>query len=146
VEGDLGVAVGAAGVVAAGVAERLPALPVPAGPPFDVTTERALAAAAATVAVRRHVRGHAAVVGGPRTGGRDVRDVRLVVGSGGVLRHGGGAAVLAAVLGDAAGGWAVPVAATPVIDSVYVLDAAGLLAEDHPRVAGELLHTHLAVR
>ncbi len=146
VEGDLGVAVGAAGVVAAGAAERLPALPVPAGPPFDVTTERALAAAAATVAVRRHVRGHAAVVGGPRTGGRDVRDVRLVVGSGGVLRHGGGAAVLAAVLGDAAGGWAVPVAATPVIDSVYVLAAAGLLAEDHPRVAGELLHTHLAVR
>jgi hypothetical protein len=149
VEGDLGVAAGAAGVVAAGAAERLPGLPVravAAGPPFDVATQRALAAAAATVGVRRHVRGHAAVAGGPRTGGRDVRDVRLVVGSGGVLRHGGGDVVLASVLGDTAGGWAVPAAAATVIDSMYVLAAAGLLAEDHPRVAAELLHTHLSVR
>jgi uncharacterized protein (TIGR01319 family) len=149
VEGDLGVGVGAAGVIAAGAAERLPGLPaqaVAAGPPFGVATQRALAAAAATVAVRRHVRGHAAVPGGPRTGGRDVRDVRLVVGSGGVLRHGGGDAVLAAVLGDTAGGWAVPAAAATVIDSVYVLAAAGLLAEDHRAVAAELLRTRLAVR
>ena len=44
--------------------------------------------------------------------GRDLRDVRLVVGSGGVLRHGRRrTAVLAAVLTDTAGGWALPRAA-----------------------------------
>ena len=46
-----------------------------------------------------HARGHSAGPGQPRTGGRDLRDVRLVVGSGGVLRHGGGDAVLDAGAG-----------------------------------------------
>ena len=65
--------------------------------------------------------------------------MRLVVGSGGVLRHGGGAQVLAAVLGDTAGGWAAPVTARQKIDSAYVLAAAGLLAADHPDTAAGLL-------
>jgi hypothetical protein len=76
----------------------------------------------------------------PRTGGRDLRDVRLVVGSGGVLRHGGGDAVLDAVLGDTAGGWAAPAAARRIVDSRYVLAAAGLLAADHPAAAAGLLN------
>jgi hypothetical protein len=62
------------------------------------------------------------------------------VGSGGVLRHGGGDAVLDAVLGDTAGGWAAPVIARRMIDSRYVLAAAGLLAADHPSVAAGLLN------
>ncbi|MEV6631959.1 glutamate mutase L [Actinoplanes sp. NPDC051470] len=120
VEGDLGVAVSAPGTVAAAEAERLD--PVDPGDPV------ALASAAATVAVRRHARGRA------------LRDVRLVIGSGGVLRHGGGQRVLAAVLGDLAGGWAPPDRARRMIDSAYVLAAAGLLAADHPQAAAGLLN------
>ena len=64
-----------------------------------------------------------------------------MVGSGGVLRHGGGAVVLDAVLGDTAGGWAAPAGAKRVIDTEYVLAAAGLLATDHPAVAAGLVNT-----
>ena len=140
VEGDLGVGVGAPGVVAAAAAEKLPVPDISGGLPYGVGTDRRLAATAAMVALRRHARGHSPGPGLPRTGGRDLRDVRLVVGSGGVLRHGGGDAVLDAVLGDTAGGWAAPVGARRVVDAQYVLAAAGLLAEDHPRVAAGLLH------
>ncbi|GIE35821.1 hypothetical protein Ait01nite_088660 [Actinoplanes italicus] len=118
VEGDLGVAVGADGTRAAAVAEKLPA---PDG-------DRELASAAAVVAMRRHARG--------RPG---LRDVRLVIGSGGVLRHGGGERVLQAVLSDVGGGWAPPEQARAVVDQQYVLAAAGLLAADHPGVAARLL-------
>ncbi|WP_433824808.1 glutamate mutase L [Actinoplanes sp. CA-015351] len=131
VEGDLGVAVGAEGTRAAAVAEKLDL-----GAASD---DQQLAAAAAVVALRRHARGHSAGPGQPRTGGRDLRDVRLVVGSGGVLRHGGGEHVLGAVLGDLAGGWALPEQARTVVDAQYVLAAAGLLATDHPEAAAGLL-------
>ncbi|WP_412753742.1 glutamate mutase L [Krasilnikovia sp. M28-CT-15] len=141
VEGDLGVRAGAAGVVAAAAAEKLESPDITGGPPFDTGTDRRLAAVAATVALRRHARGHAPGPGLPRTGGRDLRDVRLVVGSGGVLRHGGGAQVLDAVLGDTAGGWAAPAGARRTIDTAYVLAAAGLLAAEHPAAAAGLLDT-----
>ena len=124
VEGDLGVAVSVPGTLAAAAAAKLP---VPAEP-----TPARLAALAATVALRRHTRG--------RTAGRDLRDVRLVVGSGGVLRHGGGDAVLDAVLGDTAGGWAPPARPRRMIDSRYVLAAAGLLSHEHPDAAAALLN------
>ncbi|MFI5938442.1 glutamate mutase L [Actinoplanes sp. NPDC051494] len=133
VEGDLGVGVSAPGVLSAAHAEKWD-LP-------GVSSPLELATAAAVIALRRHARGHAAGPGMPRTGGRDLRDVRLVVGSGGVLRHGGGDAVLAAVLGDTAGGWAAPRTARRVVDSAYVLAAAGLLADDHPAVARALVNT-----
>jgi uncharacterized protein (TIGR01319 family) len=130
VEGDLGVAVGADGTRAAAAAEKLP---VP-GSAVE------LAAAAAVVALRRHARGRRAGDGAqPRTPGRDLRGVELVVASGGVARHGGGDHVLGAVLGDVAGGWALPRAPRRIVDGEYVLAAAGLLAEDHPWVAGELV-------
>jgi uncharacterized protein (TIGR01319 family) len=118
VEGDLGVAVGADGTRAAAAAEKLP---VPGG-------DRELASAAAVVAMRRHARG--------RPG---LRDVRLVIGSGGVLRHGGGDRVLQSILADVGGGWAPPERARAVVDHQYVLAAAGLLAADHPVVAARLL-------
>jgi uncharacterized protein (TIGR01319 family) len=140
VEGDLGVRVGAPGVVAAAAAERLPVPDISAGPPFDPGTDRRLAATAAVVALRRHARGHAPAPGQPRIGGRDLSDVRLVIGSGGVLRHGGGADVLDAVLGDTAGGWAVPAQARRTVDTEYVLAAAGLLAGDQPGAAVGLLN------
>jgi hypothetical protein len=56
-----------------------------------------------------------------------------------VLRHGGGAYVLRAVLGDTAGGWPAPRSARTVVDEQYVLAAAGLLAIDHRDAAIGLL-------
>jgi hypothetical protein len=144
VEGDLGVAAGAAGTVAAATAEKvtLPKLALPdSGPDPTAERDRELAAAAAVIALRRHARGHSPGPGRPRTKGRDLREVRLVVGSGGVLRHGGGAYVLDSALSDIAGGWAAPVAARTVIDERYVLAAAGLLSIDHREAAAALLNT-----
>jgi len=105
-----------------------------------------LARLAATVAVRRHARGEPAAGGGPRRGGRDLGEVGLVVGSGGVLRHAAADTagdVLAAVLSDHAGGWRVPRAATARIDTSYVIAAAGLLAADYPVAATGLLQSEL---
>ncbi|MBY8875694.1 glutamate mutase L [Micromonospora sp. PLK6-60] len=159
VEGDLGMRWSAPGVVRAAAEERLladgerdgltaAAAVRAADPGFlpagadDRAAERRIAALAATVAVRRHARGGAT---GERAG-RDLRDVRLVVGSGGVLRHADPADaghVLAAVLADHAGGWAVPRHARPVVDTEYVLAAAGLLAQEQPGAAAALLRHHL---
>ncbi len=107
----------------------------------------AIAAAAATLAVRRHA-GRQQVAFSPtgrlleRTG-KDLREVDLLVGSGGVLRHSSDAeafSVLAAVTGDlVSGGWLVPRAPRVVIDRDYVLAAAGLLMRDHPLAAHRLV-------
>ncbi|MDZ5443618.1 glutamate mutase L [Micromonospora sp. 4G57] len=159
VEGDLGMRWSAPGVVRAAAEERLLAPAeqddlaaaaavraaepgfLPAGD-TDRAVDARIAALAATVALRRHARGAAT---GERAG-RDLRDVRLLVGSGGVLRHAtptDAAGVLGAVLGDHAGGWPLPRAARPVVDVDYVLAAGGLLAADHPAAARALLRRHL---
>ncbi|MER7007640.1 glutamate mutase L [Dactylosporangium sp. NPDC000555] len=120
VEGDLGVRWNIDGIRAAAELERVLVAPGPLGP----------AAAAVTVAVRRHARA-----------GRDLRHVVSVVASGGVFRHAVPAAAVAAVtamLHDHAGGWALPRAPRVAVDSDYVLAAAGLLAADHPGVAARL--------
>jgi uncharacterized protein (TIGR01319 family) len=151
VEGDLGVRWSAAGVIEAAAVERLP---VPAGladaaaaktadPGLaaDPATDLPLARLAATVAVRRHARRDRA-----GRGGRDLGDVALVVGSGGVLRHappGAAEPVLAAVAGDLAGGWPTPRAARVVVDADYVLAPAGLLAADHPVAAAALVRRYV---
>jgi len=146
VEGDLGVRSSAVGIVDAARRERL-LTEAEIGPLLAAAQRRAaepamtavdeqeqavdirLAELAATVAVRRHARG------------RDLRRVRLVVGSGGVLRHlpGAGERVLRAVLTDHAGGWAPPESARIVVDASYVLAPAGLLAGPEPAVAVTLL-------
>ncbi|HEY4314813.1 MAG TPA: glutamate mutase L [Actinomycetes bacterium] len=149
VEGDLGMRWGAEGVVDAAVSERLldagdaqvlraeavrrvadPAyLPVEeAGRDVDAR----LGELAVTVALRRHA----------RAAGKDLREVALVVGSGGVLRHATeprSSRVLAPATSDRAGGWRLPEHARVVVDRDYVLAAAGLLAQDHPRVAARLV-------
>jgi uncharacterized protein (TIGR01319 family) len=158
VEGDLGMRWGAPGVVRAAEAERLLA-PGEAGPLAALARDRAadpgllpgsdadravearIAALAATVALRRHARGDTA------GGGRDLRDVRLVLGSGGVLRHAdplAADAVLRAALADHAGGWALPRDPHVAVDTDYVLAAGGLLAADHPEAALRLLRGHLS--
>jgi uncharacterized protein (TIGR01319 family) len=156
VEGDLGLRWNAAGIVTAAVAERLvdgdeaaglaqaAALRVadPSWLPDDAegaAVDARLAELAVTIALRRHARPQQS--GEVRTRGKDLRQVRLVVGSGGVLRHGGpdvARTVLRPALTDHAGGWLVPERAATGVDQRYVLAAAGLLAVDHPDAARRL--------
>jgi hypothetical protein len=76
-----------------------------------------------------------------RTPGKDLRQVRLVVGSGGVLRHGTddeARTVLRPAVADHAGGWRLPELARLAVDRRYVLAAAGLLAGEHREAAARL--------
>jgi uncharacterized protein (TIGR01319 family) len=107
--------------------------------------DEAIARAAVALAVRRHA-GRSRVVVSPegrvveRTG-VDLREVNLLVGSGGVLRH-GRAGVADRVLGSSVGqdgDWQLPAHARVVVDTDYVLAAAGLLADEHPDAARRLV-------
>ena len=104
-----------------------------------------LAGVAATLAVRRHV-GRSRVVVGPdgrvveRTG-KDLREVVLLVGSGGVLRHAAASdadQVVSRATGVSPEGWQQPEHPRVVIDRDYVLAAVGLLASRHPAAAAAL--------
>jgi uncharacterized protein (TIGR01319 family) len=128
VEGDLGVSVSVEDLRAAARAEGLS----PGADPL------ALGEAAATVALRRHLRAEAAY--GPA--GAGARGVGLVVLSGGVFRHADAAAVDDVVgrLGaDRGGAGSVLADAEVVVDRRYVLAAAGLLAAEHPAAAAGVL-------
>ncbi len=113
----------------------------------EVDADLAIAAAAVTLAVRRHAGRRRVVWSGDgrlvERSGKDLREVRLLVGSGGVLRHCRAADahdVIASATGDhVAGGWLVPRDPRVVIDHDYVLAAAGLLAAEHPAAAITLL-------
>jgi uncharacterized protein (TIGR01319 family) len=105
-----------------------------------------IARAAIGLALRRHA-GRSRVVLSPEgrvveRSGKDLREVGLVVGSGGVLRHGRpgvAARVLAGSTGaDVVGGWQLPRRPEVVVDADYVLAAAGLLAGPHPVAAYRL--------
>ena len=128
VEGDLGVSWSVDALRTAAAAEGLP---VPGDDPL------ALGEAAATVALRRHLRAEAGY--GP--GGASARSAGLVVLSGGVFRHAEPAAVdqvIARVAADTGGAGSV-LSGTPVIvDRRYVLAAVGLLATEHPDTATAL--------
>ncbi|WP_030445992.1 glutamate mutase L [Actinocatenispora sera] len=160
VEGDLGMRWNAPGILAAARDERLltddevaalagdadrraaqPGLLPDSDADRDV--DRRLAGLALHVALRRHARGQRRA-DGSRGPGRDLRQVRLVVGSGGVLRHDENAAtVLSAALTDHAGGYPLPTRAASVVDHRYVLAAVGLLATDAPTTAARLAAHHL---
>ena len=112
-----------------------------------------IAAAAVRIALERHA-GRSKVVVSPEgrvveRSGKDLREVDLLVGSGGVLRHGGPDAVrrvLEPATGDAfEGGWQLPRDPVVVVDHDYVLAAAGLLADEHPVTAHRLVR-HLGTR
>jgi uncharacterized protein (TIGR01319 family) len=127
VEGDLGVSASAPDLRRAAVAEGLPA---PGDDPLDLGT------AAATVALRRHLRAEAAY--GP--GGASARTAGLVVLSGGVFRHAADVdAAVQRIAADGGGAGAVLAGTDVVVDRRYVLAAAGLLAAEHPATAAGLL-------
>ncbi|HEU0288411.1 MAG TPA: glutamate mutase L, partial [Nocardioidaceae bacterium] len=136
----------------AAAAERRAADPgwLPDGP-ADVEAEYDLATAAVGIALRRHS-GRQRVVFGPEgrlveRQGVDLREVELLVGSGGVLRHAPAeraAAVLRESTGeDVPGGWLLPRSPRLVVDQEYVLAAAGLLRADHTDAAATLLRQRL---
>ena len=155
VEGDLGMRWSAGTTVAeAGLDDLTEAAAArQADPGFvpatdvDRAADEAIARAAVGLALRRHA-GRSRVVVSPegrvveRTG-QDLREVGLLVGSGGVFRHGRpgvAARVLAGSTGpDFEDGWQLPREARLVVDSDYVLAAAGLLAERHPVAAYRLV-------
>jgi len=111
----------------------------------EVEYDEAIARGAVGLALRRHA-GRSRVVLSPegrvveRTG-KDLREIDLLVGSGGVLRNGRSgvaARVLGPATGEQDGGWQLPRAPRVVIDHDYVLAAVGLLAERHPEAAYRL--------
>ena len=106
-----------------------------------------IAAAAATIALRRHAgRSRVVVSAGDSTrvverSGKDLREVDLLVGSGGVLRHLPAEAahrILDALTGVSPEGWQQPEHPRVVLDRDYVLAAVGLLAERRPAAASGL--------
>jgi uncharacterized protein (TIGR01319 family) len=118
-------------------------------PQTDHETEidEAIATAAAGLALRRHA-GRSRVVVSPEgrvveRSGKDLREVDLLVCSGGVFRNGrAGVAerVLEGSTGpDLQGGWQLPRRPRIVVDHDYVLAAAGLLAARHPEAAYRLV-------
>jgi len=150
VEGDLGMRWNARGILEAATREGLTLAASTqayaarvaaetahlAASPAEWEAERELATTAALVAVRRHARPAM-----PSERPRPLGEVRLVLGSGGVLRHAPdelAASVMGAVATDHAGGWRVPRGARTGVDTAYLLFAAGLLAEDHPQAARAL--------
>jgi uncharacterized protein (TIGR01319 family) len=113
----------------------------------EAAYDESLATVAVTIAVRRHA-GRRRIVFGPdgrvvERSGKDLREVDLLVGSGGVLRHNDPEVahrVLAAVtVGAEEEGWLVPRAARVTVDRDYVLAAAGLLADIDPAAATGLV-------
>ncbi|SDS51117.1 conserved hypothetical protein [Nocardioides scoriae] len=166
VEGDLGMRWSAASTWEAATGAGLePALPQSAAlrrtedpdllpaTPAEVEEDLALARVAATLAVRRHV-GRSRVVVGPdgrrvERSGTDLREVGLLVGSGGVLRHADparAAALLDGLVGPSPEGWQLPDHPRVVVDRDYVLAAVGLLATSHDdrRAAAAALARSLA--
>jgi len=112
----------------------------------EYAADEEIARAAALTAVRRHA-GRSRVVLSPEgrvveRSGVDLREVALVIGSGGVLRH-GRPGVAQRVLGalvaaDDLEGWQLPERARLVVDEQYVLMAVGLLAGSHADAAYRL--------
>lgn len=115
------------------------------GSAAELDDDQELASVAIGVALRRHA-GRAQVVFGPdgrvvERSGKDLREVDLLVGSGGVLRHSGGRAreVMLRLLADDGQGWQLPRDPRTTVDEDYVLAPAGLLAPRHPEAAYRLL-------
>jgi uncharacterized protein (TIGR01319 family) len=152
VEGDLGVRWSAMSTVeaaeVAGFLEDPPALTdlrtgaeerqamptyLPSGD-AGLELDGALVSCAVGIALRRHA-------GRARSEhlGVDLREVSLLVGSGGALRHAATPEDRLRTYVSQPGGWQLPEHPRITVDADYVLAAAGLLMEQHPVAASRLL-------
>jgi len=113
----------------------------------ETDVDEAIASAATGLALRRHA-GRSRVVVSPEgrvveRSGKDLREVDLLVCSGGVFRNGRAGVAQRVVEGstgaDVEGGWQLPRQPRVVVDHDYVLAAAGLLAGRHPEAAYRLV-------
>jgi uncharacterized protein (TIGR01319 family) len=112
----------------------------------EIEVDEAIARTAIELALKRHA-GRSKVVLSPegrvveRTG-KDLREIDLLVGSGGALRNGADGVVRRVLLpatGEHDGGWQLPRAPRVIVDRDYVLAAAGLLVGAHPEAAYRLV-------
>jgi uncharacterized protein (TIGR01319 family) len=151
---EAGLLADAAGLRAAAVRRREDPSYLP-DDALETSYDETLASVAATVALRRHA-GRQRIVFGPggrvvERSGKDLREVDLLVGSGGVLRH-NPPEVAARILGSIGRnaqeeGWLVPQHAQVCVDADYVLAAVGLLVDDDPKAAeGLAAHIHRTSR
>lgn len=110
--------------------------------PVETSYDERLATTAVVLALRRHA-GRSKVVLGPggrvveRTG-KDLREVGLLVGSGGALRNAPAATarrILEAGTAPGADGWQLPEHAVLRVDTDHLLAAVGLLADRYPTAA-----------
>ena len=107
----------------------------------EAALDRALARAAVRLAVKRHAGTVQTIytVSGPAIvqRGKDLSDVRVVIGTGGALAHSPDpAAILETVLADAAEPFSLrPRAPRLLLDREYILYACGLLGQVEPRQA-----------
>jgi uncharacterized protein (TIGR01319 family) len=139
-EEDLGVDLRAYAEGAASLHHHPDAIPTTEA---EADRDEAIARAAVGLALRRHA-GRARVVVSPegrvveRTG-KDLRPIKLLVGSGGILRNGRPGVAERVFAGSTGahhpGGWQLPESPRVVVDREYVLAAAGLLAERAPLTA-----------
>ncbi len=166
VEGDLGMRWSAVSTVEEGLATGLVCDP-PAALRIAAEVRRAdpaylpetaeesrrdevIASVATTVALRRHAGRQQVVFGsGGRIverSGKDLREVDVLVGSGGILRN-SSAEVAERLLtftgSEDAAGWQLPRAPRVVVDRDCVLAPAGLLAAEHPQAAYRLVQSLL---
>ena len=117
--------------------------------PVDASYDVRIATAATVLAVRRHAGRSRVVLSDTgrvieRTG-KDLREVDLLVGSGGVLRNAApdvAEGILRSVVGTDPEGWQLPERPALVVDHDYVLAAVGLLAGPHPEAARTLARRH----
>ena len=93
--------------------------------------DETIARAAVGLALQRHA-------GRPGRGGVDLRGVGLVIGSGGLLRHGRPGVADRVLRWPRGTGRQLPEAPQVSVDGRYLLVAIGLLAEEHPDVARRL--------
>lgn len=147
VEGDLGLRWSAPSTVAAGLDGRDEALRelVEAArhrhdhpgwlPQTDEECEidERIARTAVELALQRHVRR-------PGAAGVDLRRVGLVIGSGGILRHGRPGVAGRVLSWPRATGWQLPEAPRVTVDRDYLLAPVGLLAAAYPDAARRLAH------
>lgn len=117
--------------------------------PWHAAVDALLSRVAVDIAVERHVGKRERIV--TREGeawlhyGKDLRETRTLIGTGGVFIHNPHASFILQKGADAVAAFDVlrPKDPQTFIDSSYLLYAVGLLAENYPAIAARIFHRHI---